>query len=54
MEILKLIFNHWAEIIAGLSMILGGIYAICLIIPGEKPDIYIEKILNVTKKLSKK
>lgn len=42
------------EIVGAVTMILTGLYTIALIIPGDQPDKTLEKILDFTKRFSKK
>ena len=42
------------EIVGAITMILTGLYTISLLIPGDQPDKALEKILDFTKRFSKK
>lgn len=41
-------------LMGSITTALGIIYSICLIIPGEKPDVWVKKVLDFTTKYSKK
>lgn len=51
---MNLILEHGLEILGAVTAILGGIYTISLIIPGDQPDKAIKAILDLTQKFSKK
>jgi hypothetical protein len=42
------------EIVGAVTMILTGLYTLSLIIPGDQPDKTLEKILDFTKRFSRK
>lgn len=48
------IISQAVDIAGALTLIFTGLYTIALIIPGEQPDKTIEKILDFTKRFSKK
>ena len=49
--IMNMNFSEWVVAINGF---IAASYALALLIPGEQPDKFLEKFLNLTKKISKK
>jgi len=54
MEKLSYVIDNLPAVITSVVAILGGVYAIALIVPGEQPDKFIKSILDLTKKFSRK
>jgi hypothetical protein len=61
MEYITVIIANWQEILnqgllalGAFVSLLGAIYSIALIIPGDKPDVWIKALLDFTKKFSRK
>ena len=46
--------QDWVSVLGAITTLLGLIYAVSLIIPGDQPDKFIEGILKFTQKLSRK
>lgn len=45
---------NWAEILVAVQGLIAAIIAVCLIIPGEQPEKFLQSILDFLSKLSKK
>jgi hypothetical protein len=54
-EIIKWVTTQdWIAWVGAVTALLGAVYSICLLIPGDQPDKTIQAILDFTKKFSKK
>ena len=42
------------EVVGGISLILSGIIAICLIIPGDQPEKFLQSVVDFLAKFSRK
>lgn len=54
MEWLLWFVKNWSIIAGAIASILAGVIAICLLIPGEQPEKFLQSVLNVLKKISNK
>ena len=54
LEIGKWILANYETILGNVSVILAAVIAISLLIPGEQPEKFLQKVLDFIKKFSKK
>jgi hypothetical protein len=54
MEVLKFVWDHSYELVAGLTLVLGGLIAIFTVIPGDQPETMLKKVVEFIEKFSRK
>lgn len=53
-ELMNWILANGGALLAGVTMVLSGVIAIAMMIPGEQPEKALQKILDFISKLSNK
>lgn len=54
LEIAKWLFENYAVYVAALNAVLLALIALCLLIPGEQPEKFLQSVVDVLSKISKK
>lgn len=54
LKVFSFIVAHYQEIITSLVAIFTGVIAICLIIPGEQPEKFLQSVVDFISKFSSK
>ena len=54
MEVINWVLANYQAVISGIVATLGGIIAICLLIPGEQPEKFLQSVVDFIAKFSKK
>lgn len=54
MEFFTWIAAHWMEVLGATTALLSGVVAICMLIPGEQPEKFLQGVLDFLAKFSRK
>lgn len=54
MNIINFIVAHFSEIVAAVTGLFSAVIIICLMIPGDQPEKFLQSVVDVLEKFSKK
>lgn len=52
--VIAFLTENWVPLLAAIEALLGAIIAICMLIPGPQPEQFLQSVLDVLTKFSRK
>lgn len=53
-EFVKWVSEHWEDVLVAINGFLAAVIAICMLIPGDQPEKFLQALVDFISKFSKK